>query len=322
MNLFIDTNIFLNFYHFSNDDLKELDKLSVTIRNKDIDLYLPEQVKNEFYRNRDKKIADALKEFERQKLENQFPHMTKQYPEYKKMRESIKAFETCKQDLCKSLEKDIISNNLEADKLIEKLFSRGTPIPLTTKIYNSAIRRFNLGNPPGKNNSYGDAVNWESLLSATKNNEELFIITEDGDYLSAFDKTKINSYLLSEWRQKKNSNITVYEGLSSFFRAKFPDIKLAEEQEKNLLIENLLASENFSKTNSILAGLAKFPNFSRAQVNDILLASINNPHVYWICDQQFVNQTLHSIADRHLDSISKKTYENFKQAFKRISVNT
>lgn len=321
MNLFIDTNIFLNFYHFSKNDLEELDKLSVTIRNKEIDLYLPEQVENEFYRNRDKKISSALEEFKKGKMQNGFPHMTKQYEEFKKMRDSIKAFEISKQKLLDLLEKDIRNNNLKADQVITKLFSQSISIALADNIYHSAVRRFNLGNPPGKNNSYGDAVNWESLLSGIPQNEEIFIITEDGDYLSAFDKTMINSFLLSEWKKKKNSNITFYKDLSSFFKDKFPDIKLAEEQAKNLLIEELFKSETFSKTNSLLAGLAKFPDFSRAQVNDILSASIINPRIYWIGDQDFVNETLHTIANRHLDSLDERIYEKFKEVFQNPASN-
>lgn len=322
MNLFIDTNIFLNFYHFSNEDLQELDKLSVTIRNKEIELYLPEQVKDEFCRNRDKIISDALKEFKKEKIERQFPHMTKQYPEFKKMRESIRAFETNRQKLLDELETDIRKNNLKADKLIESLFNKAHLIPLTNAIYNKAVRRFNLRNPPGKDNSYGDAINWESLLACIKQKEDIFIITEDGDYRSAFDTTQCNSFLLNEWIEKKNSNLTLYKSLSTFFKDKFPDIKLAEEQEKNLLIEELFKSEVFSKTNSILAGLAKFPNFSRAQVNDILVASINNPHIYWIGDQTFVNETLHTIANRHLDSLDEKIYEKFQEIFKPVVANS
>ena len=49
MNIFIDTNVFLSFYHLSNDDLEELKKLIVLIDNKEVTLWLPNQVKDEFY---------------------------------------------------------------------------------------------------------------------------------------------------------------------------------------------------------------------------------------------------------------------------------
>ena len=63
MNIFIDTNIFLSFVdHLSNDDLEELNKLSLLLQQGKTKLYLPEQVVQEFRRNRDNKIADALKQ--------------------------------------------------------------------------------------------------------------------------------------------------------------------------------------------------------------------------------------------------------------------
>ncbi len=63
MNLFIDTNIYLSFYHFTSDDLEELRKLIVAIHEKRIKLYVTSQLRDEFRRNREIKIADALKLF-------------------------------------------------------------------------------------------------------------------------------------------------------------------------------------------------------------------------------------------------------------------
>jgi len=60
MDIFLDTNVFLSFYHFSSDDLEELKKLAVLAREGQVTLHLPEQVINEFRRNRANKIADAV----------------------------------------------------------------------------------------------------------------------------------------------------------------------------------------------------------------------------------------------------------------------
>ncbi|WP_108397815.1 PIN domain-containing protein [Devosia submarina] len=60
LNLFIDTNVFLNFFHFSGEDLEELKKLTVLIDEGEIALWLPKQVCDEFHRNRDGKIKDAM----------------------------------------------------------------------------------------------------------------------------------------------------------------------------------------------------------------------------------------------------------------------
>lgn len=78
MNLFIDTNIFLSFFHLTNDDLDELHKLTVLLENKQITLWLTEQVRDEFARNRENKISEAVKKLSEQRSKPQFPQICKQ----------------------------------------------------------------------------------------------------------------------------------------------------------------------------------------------------------------------------------------------------
>src|SRR3989442_14946441 len=93
MNFFIDTNIFLSFYHLTSDDLDELKKLVILLRNKTIRLWLPDQVVKEFHRNRENKISDALKRLRDQRLNLQFPQICKDYEEYEELRQLQKQYE-------------------------------------------------------------------------------------------------------------------------------------------------------------------------------------------------------------------------------------
>lgn len=52
MSIFIDTNVYLSFYHLSCDDLEELKKLTVLVRESKAILLLTDQVMDEFHRNR------------------------------------------------------------------------------------------------------------------------------------------------------------------------------------------------------------------------------------------------------------------------------
>jgi hypothetical protein len=47
--IYINTNIYWTFYHFSNEDLEELKKLTVSINTGNIELYIPKQTHNEFH---------------------------------------------------------------------------------------------------------------------------------------------------------------------------------------------------------------------------------------------------------------------------------
>ena len=54
LNLYIDTNAYLSFFHLTSDDLEELKKLELLIETtREIQLHLPEQTYDEFNRNRD-----------------------------------------------------------------------------------------------------------------------------------------------------------------------------------------------------------------------------------------------------------------------------
>ena len=53
--LFIDTNIWLSLFHLSDNDIEQFSKLEEALSD-NINLLLPEQVVDEYYRNRDAKI--------------------------------------------------------------------------------------------------------------------------------------------------------------------------------------------------------------------------------------------------------------------------
>ena len=70
MNLFLDSNIWLSLYHFTNDDLEQFEKLKDMV-NKSIRLFVPQQVYREIVRNRESKLKDALKCFDISKSDKQ-----------------------------------------------------------------------------------------------------------------------------------------------------------------------------------------------------------------------------------------------------------
>lgn len=297
MNLFIDTNIYLTFYHYSSDDLEELKKLAVAIKSGEIKLFLTQQIKDEFKRNRESKIADALKRFNEQKLGTQFPQMCKEYAaEYKELREAITRYEENKELILEKLRSDIEAKSLGADKVISDLFAKATLFENDDKTVVVAARlRMALGNPPGKDASYGDAINWETLLAKMPDDEELFLITDDKDYMSHVDDTRLAEFLLDEWEDKKNTKINFYRKLSDFFRDKFPKIRLASEMEKELAISQLANSRNFQATHMAIAKLSKFADFTNDEINQIVGEAGSNSQIYWISEDEDVKTFMQNL---------------------------
>lgn len=291
MFVFIDTNIFLSFYHLTNEDLIELEKLLVLIKNKEIWLYVPEQVIDETRRNRASKINDSLSEFKKAKFSLIYPAYCKDYPHYKAMKDAQKELEKQHAELLKDIESDIAKKNLKADILIDKLFEIATIIPKDEKILSLAKERVELGNPPGKKGSLGDAVNWESLIKKGPKKIRFCFITDDSDYYSPLDTSKFDEFLYQEWKNRKEGGeIIFYRKLSQFFKDHYPTINLTTEIEKDILIERLSVSSTFAETHLIIAQLEKYDAFTLKQIEDLAQALLNNNQIRWIIDDEDVNR--------------------------------
>jgi len=315
MNLFLDTNIFLNFYHYSNDDLEQLKKLAQLIKNHNILLLSTDQIQNEYQRNRENKISDALKSFKEQRIPNQFPQICKQYPEYEKLCEAVRNFEDNKKSTLDKIQTDIDNQKLAADTIITELFASATIFKINDEIIKKARDRYDLGNPPGKEHSYGDAVNWELLLENVKNKSDLFLISEDRDYYSKIHPNSPSDFLFNEWKRIKDSKIYIFKSLSDFFNEKFPTIKLETEEEKDKAIIEFANSRTFDMTHKAINKLRKYSEFSAEQVRKIIVASDINDQIFLIKDDPDVKAFLKKIINEYRDQIDDETLSSFNLRF-------
>lgn len=313
MNLFIDTNIFLSFYHLSSDDLEEIHKLAILLDKGEVKLFLPEQIKDEFKRNRENKISDALKKLKEQAKKTQFPQICKDYAEYSDIQNLQKEFNRQLSILIDKLTNDIKEINLKADKKIMELFDKAIMIETSPELIAKAKFRMDVRNPPGKNGSLGDAINWEALLEVVPNGEELHLVADDKDYYSVLDNNILKDFLSNEWNNKKDSKIKFYRRLSQFFKEHYPDIKLATELEKEFAIKDLVNSKSFAKTHLAIAQLSKYAEFSKAQSNELVQAAINNSQVNWILCDSDILEFYQSLISNYSDYIDDTLLENLKK---------
>lgn len=314
MFLYLDTNIYLNFYQFTSDDLEELKKLAIAIASEKVTLLVPEQTKNEYLRKRESKIAESIKQFREEKLSDEFPRICRDYDEYEEMKSAIKNFQLSKANLLTKLEEDINNQTLGADKIIKELFDNATVTPTTETLILKARNRHDLGNPPGKNKSYGDALNWEAALEHVPTGQNFYFITGDQDYLSKIDDSKFNKFLLDEWLFNKKSNLFFYKNLSSFFEKNLPEIQLADEPDKAKAIESLVYSSNFANTKKALRLLDQFSDFSDEEIRKIVDASISNNQIYWIAEDAPVQYYLNKLIKGRtsiIDPENLKIFNNF-----------
>lgn len=321
MYLFIDTNVFLSFLHFSSDDLEELKKLEVLLRNGRIRLLLPEQVVVEFRRNREAKLADSLKRLRDIRVAMQFPQICKDYPEYEELRRHQRSFEETHNRLVEKIMVDIENQSLKADALINALFRAGEHLETSALIARARLRS-DLKKPPGKKGSLGDAVNWEALLAGTPEGQDLYFVSSDGDYSSDLDDERFDPFLAEEWEQAKKSRVIYFRRMSLFFRAQFPEIKLAAEAEKDLAIRDLADSGNFARTHAVIARLRNYTDFTPGQLNEIVSAALANNQVHWIAADQDVHSFLSDVIagrEDHIEATKLKQLRELLEAQRPVT---
>jgi hypothetical protein len=288
--LFIDTNVLLSFYHLTSEDIEELKKLVALVKNKEIGLIVPKQVEDEFWRNRGGKISDAMKKLREAKFNATFPAFSKDYEEYDELRGLLKKADKLHAELVSKIMADAKDTSLKADEVVTGLFKKATKPEFDDDHYLNALRRVRLGNPPGKNESIGDAVNWETLLVTVVKGTDLYLVSEDKDYRSQLSEGVFNEFLREEWETKKKSSLIYYSKISDFFKDCFPDIKIASQVETDLAINSLSNSGSFASTHVHIGKLDTFDQLTIAQVERLIKIPEQNNQVGWIIDDTDVHE--------------------------------
>lgn len=291
MKVFIDTNILLDIYHLSGPDLEELRKLKKMVEKGKVELLVSKQVIDEFWRNRERIIADAMKRFRDSKASAQIPNIIRIYSEAKELKEAVDKVNEIVKQLSDKATADIEADTLKSDEVIRELFSAIKVGAVSPSLIERAQLRSNVGNPPGKKDSLGDAINWEWLLEQKIEfwDDELIIISADGDYESELTKGKLKEYLLREWNDKKTGcELQLEKSLANFLKGKFPDIQLAEEVDKIEAIERLEASGSFAATHKAIAMLDYYDDFKDTEVKRIIKSYLDNSQIQWILGDEDV----------------------------------
>ncbi|NYF35358.1 PIN domain-containing protein [Stenotrophomonas sp. JAI102] len=296
MHVFIDTNILLNFFHFTKEEIDALSNIFASHEHGAATVHLTEQVCNEFSRNRENKIKDALKKFKDVKFAAQLPAFMKQYEEYEQIRQKSMELQELAKSISNKVDSDVLESGLLTDALIKEIFAKSNPIPTTPELFAKAQMRSALGNPPGKNGSMGDAVNWIALLGAVPGGQNLHVISEDGDYYSTLDETRPHPFLAKEWSDTMHGKLLVYRTLSSFLKEHFDGVAFSYDKDKEALIDSLAESGSFAVTHNLIAKLEQFGYFSLKEVQRILAAAVANNQFGWIASDDDVFTFLRRVA--------------------------
>ncbi len=315
LEVFIDTNVYLTFFSFTEEDLEELRKLHVAIDNDDVRLWTTPQIKDELGRNRDGKVAESFSALRKLKPPGAVPQMARNLPDFEQFVAARREFERQLNALDEKLSRQFLDGTLAADRVLTELLDAASSIPVTEDVLEAARHRADLGNPPGKRGSLGDAINWECLLAACPTGRDLHLLTGDSDYVSKVSRERVSTYLVDEWRSSKSSEIFLHRRISSFFQDRFPDIKLASELEKELRIRALVDSPSFEWTHHAISRLAGYTDYTEQQARDLFEAALSNSQIKWISRDPDVRGFFRQLVGAHSDLLDADELERFERDF-------
>jgi len=245
--LFIDTNIYLDFYRIRNDvKTSFLDHLE-GIKDS---LIVTDQVEMEFKKNHQIAILEGMKEL-KSPSKISVPGVLKKDKSAKALEGDIDKINQRIKNLRVRLDNvfEIPSRYDKVYQVLQRLFAKRQPIDLYRKnkkrydIRELANKRFLLGYPPRKRNdtSIGDAINWEWVIYVAKEyNSDIWIVSRDGDYgATQNNKGFINDWLKQEFRERVNKKRHIILTPRLSFALREFEIPVTDEaiQEENRVVE-------------------------------------------------------------------------------------
>lgn len=279
MHIFIDANVFLSFYEASADALLELSKIEAVVKTGKATLWLPDQVKREFWKNREGSIGAALREFEKFPGLGPVPRLVRENSEFEQLVDLSGALEKKKSEIVSRVGQEVTEETTAADKQIRMLFALAKEIDTSGEIFAEAHERALRRSPPGKQDALGDRLAWVALLKTLPEKAELHVISVDGDFASEMNQNEIKPYLQSEWAKKKQGTVRLWKRASQFLAAHFPDAASAIEIERTLMVESLEKSPNFATTHALIAEKPDISHLSQSLLDRLGNAILNNSQI-------------------------------------------
>lgn len=306
----IDTNILLSLYDYTDDDLQKLEELANAVESGKVVLYLARQTVDEFKRNRAGKLAEIIAALEKKpKGDKSLPRICDGFAERDAFLESMEAALALRAELIKQVRLKASAGELTADGLIAKLMAAAKTLDYDAKTLEAARLRRDLGQPPGKRDSLGDQLIWETLLASVAPAQPLTILSRDGDWSSPLTG-QVDPVLAKEWADhKKGAALTLAKTLNEFLKSMEIDVEVSNDPDKDFQVNRLCNSSNFGMTHAAVEKLSAYDHFNPAQVAKMVEAFFENSQIGWISGDDDVNEFYTKLVANHAPLIESEMVE-------------
>ena len=297
--IFIDTNVFLDFYRTSNNDTspKKLDEILKKVKSNSDKyyFYITDNLKDEFYRNREKVLKEQHDNFNKDlKLTGiSTPTIIRSLESYDTFNEILNGLERKKQELLKDFISKSKNHIFAQDLFMEDFFKLNEMHFFTQNEKNLARDRYDFGYPPGKNKTYGDALHWLHLLDKVPKGESLYFVTKDNDFTNPLDTNELNPFLLQEWKRHEKGDLYLLTSFHSLLHKIDEKDKEIEKEYITEIIESLVESGSFSTTHAYISKLKPYANkMDKEQIILFLKGFYSNQQINWISSDKAIKEFL------------------------------
>lgn len=220
MLVFVDTNVFLDFYRFQ----KESGGMGILneLLNVETNLITTDQVQMEFMKNRQEVIRLAKSELvNSSKINVHIPTFLAEKDVTEIIRNSTKRIKK-HADHYKAKLDSMLTSPQKSDpvyRICQRLWKSDQDLNLIRghwmreTIRDRARKRFELGYPPRKSKDtvFGDAINWEWIVECAVNHKsDVEIVSRDSDYgLTSYEGGIINDWLREEFGDRVPGGKTI-----------------------------------------------------------------------------------------------------------------
>jgi hypothetical protein len=302
---YIDANVFLSFYDFTNDNINHLSELVKYIQSGALTVYLPIMTKMEYLRNRENKIATCLRTFEAERIPAGLPRLAEGYGEFAEYQALREGMAKAKDALIKQIRSDARATTLRADKLIQDIFGQCNEIPHAEQHLRQAVLRRDLHEPPGKSNSMGDQIAWECLKAAVPDEVDIHIVSKDADWTSALDSKLASNPIQNEWKAAKRATVFTHKSLKDFLDVANLGITLQADQERYELVSSLYDSPSYASTHRLVESLSWHDDFTAEETELLCSAALTNTQVSDIIEDEDVRHFFEQLLEKNSNALHK-----------------
>lgn len=247
--IFIDTNIFLDFYRVRGweSGLSVLDHITSNLDR----IITGDQIEMEYKKNRQRVILDSLG---RTKSPDwgalSVPTFLQESKPNKALERAKKQVDSQMKRMRTRIERILTTpgTNDPVFRVAQDLFRNESPFNLSREkdarynVRRLAMKRFMLGYPPRKegDTSIGDAINWEWIIRcAADSGKDVIIVSRDSDYGHSYQKTPVlNDWLRQEFaeRTSRRRKLLLTDRLTDAFKRIAVAVTPQEEEQETELI--------------------------------------------------------------------------------------